>query len=301
MNRIIIKNLAKNIRYNIEYICVKLLFNIIGVLKFEQIYKLSEVTGIFFYKYIFIRKKIFFKNLKIIFKNRRTSFYNEQAKKVCINFSKTFLEFFKLSSLNKNNIDRYIKFKNINYIDEALKRKKGVILVTGHINNWEFVGYALALKNYPIYAMAKRQDNRLVDKLINKQRELSGMKIIYKGINAKELFRALKKNYIIAMLGDVHGVPENINSIFFGEPVSTPTGTALFGYRTSAPIIPIFSYRDENNIHKVIIEEEIISTSNNREEFVNDIISCYNKRLENFIMNHPDQWFYFHNRFKIKR
>jgi Kdo2-lipid IVA lauroyltransferase/acyltransferase len=288
------------IKHYFEFFILRLAFFLFSNLKFKNIYFISEKIGILFYKFFFIRKKTVFNNLKIVLVNKSELYYNTVAKNVCINFAKTFFEFFKLSSLNKDNIDDYVKFYNLNIIDDLLKKKKGVILVSAHIDNWELIGAALAIKGYPVVALAKSQKNKLADKFVIKVREHSGLKIVLKGYSVKELFRILKKNQIAGMIGDVRGRDKNPNSILFNKQVSTPIGTALMSYKTGAPVLPLFIYRDKYNRHHLIVEEPITSESENKDVFVSEIINKYNKRLENFVLKHPDQWFYFHKRFKVK-
>lgn len=287
-------------KHYLEYFILRTIYTLFSCISFKKIYKLSEITGILFYKFFFIRRKTVFENLKIVIKNRDSIFYNYIAKRVCINFAKTFFELFKLSCFNKDNINDFVEFYNLNILDEHLEKKKGIIIVSAHIDNWELCGAALALKGYPIVALAKSQKNKLVDKFVVKIRETSGMKIVLKGFQVKELFRILKKNKIAGMIGDVRGKVRQANSKLFNKPVVTPAGTALMSYKTGAPVIPVFMYRDFNNKHHLIIENPIVSEKTDKEEFMIDMINKYNKRLENFVLRHPDQWFYFHKRFKIK-
>ncbi|HOK41376.1 MAG TPA: lysophospholipid acyltransferase family protein [bacterium] len=288
--------MQKKFKHYVEFIIVKILFFIISKISLNSLYSFSHLFGKIFYKYFFIKKKVLFNNLRIVFKNKSSKFYNELALKVCINFAKTFFEFFKLNFFNKNNIDKYAKFYNLDILENILKKGKGVILVSAHIDNWEFLGCALTLKGFPIVAMAKRQNNRLVDELIIKQRTGCGMQIIYKGISVKDIFKALKRNKIIGIIGDVRGDENKINSFLFGLPASTHEGLAVFAYRTNTDIVPVFSYRDINNIHHIIFEEPINVNKENEDTYIKDVINEYNKRLENFIRLHPDQWFYFHRR-----
>lgn len=288
-------------KHYIEYYLLLFVNFLISRLSFKTTYYLCDKIGSFFYYYSFIRKKTVFHNLKIVFKNKSSIYYNRIAKQVCINFTKTFFEFFKLDTLNADNISNYVKSYNFNIIDDELKKGNGVILLSAHVDNWELIGTYLAIKGYDVYALAKSQKNKLADNFILKKREHSGLKIVLKGSYIKELFRILRKNKIAGMIGDVRGKDSEMNSTLFGEPVNTPEGTALMAYKTGASIVPIFIYRDKFNKHHLIVQPPITSEFKNKSEYARDIILKYNKILEEFVINHPDQWFYFHKRFKIKK
>ena len=63
---------------------------------------------------------------------------------------------------------------------DLLNARKPVILVTGHLGNWEVLGYLLAVIGYEVDAIARPIDNPLINDWLLGIRENKGMRIITK-------------------------------------------------------------------------------------------------------------------------
>ena len=69
-----------------------------------------------------------------------------------------------------------------------------------------------------------------------------------------------------------------------------------------APIIPIFTYRDELHHHHVCVGEQIeIKATEDPDNDVFELTAQCSKVTENFIREHPEQWVWFHRRWKTKK
>lgn len=55
-----------------------------------------------------------------------------------------------MPNLTKKFINEHIEMRGIEYLDNAIKEDKGVIVLTGHVGNWEWMGAALASYGYPL-------------------------------------------------------------------------------------------------------------------------------------------------------
>ena len=56
--------------------------------------------------------------------------------------------------LNPDNIRQYVTLDHPERLDEAMKEDKGVIVLTAHMGNWEWLG-ALAMYGYPASTIVK--------------------------------------------------------------------------------------------------------------------------------------------------
>src|SRR3990167_9188115 len=64
------------------------------------------------------------------------------ARNVFVNFGKYLADFFSPLNEDKKALSAKMHFEGLQNIDEALKRGKGCIIVTGHFGNWELGGCA---------------------------------------------------------------------------------------------------------------------------------------------------------------
>ena len=98
------------------------------------------------------------------------------------NLGQSALEILYTPNLNAGNIAEYVTLDHPERLDEALKEDKGVIILTGHIGNWEWLG-ALALYGYPASTIVKNQANSSVTRLLNENREGMGLEVFARGGN----------------------------------------------------------------------------------------------------------------------
>ena len=182
-------------------------------------------------------------------------------------------------------------------IDRLRKRGKGVILVTAHTGNWELAGI-WAASRYPFNVVARRSYYEPFDRVLHRQRFRLGMQTIYRGDSPRNLLRCLRRNEVLAILADqdlkdVEGVFVD----FFGRPAYTPTGPVSLAIRTGAPILMAFVLRKGKRIGIDTQELELARTGDRKEDLrVNT--QRWSRALEEFIRKHPDQWPWFHRRWK---
>ena len=88
------------------------------------------------------------------------------------------LEFLRLPYLSSEDIRRWAPMEGWGKVQEALKRGKGVILLTGHLGNWELTGAAIGLCGHPASAIAREQTDPTMTILINRIREKNGLRVI---------------------------------------------------------------------------------------------------------------------------
>jgi KDO2-lipid IV(A) lauroyltransferase len=261
-------------------------------------YRIAQIVG-------FIAYYLLPKTTEVVLKNLRIAFGRElsgkqikaTARKAYQNLAKNIAEFAKLPYILKNH-DRYIKLKGKEHLDNALKKGKGVILVTAHLGNWEILGAFLASQNYPLYAIIRPQDNYLVEDIIDSIREKAGIKRISRLSPVKGAFKCLKENGILAILIDQHSARNGVYVDFFGKPASTVQGPILFAQKTQAQIVPAFIFR-EGLIHQIeILKPYQIIETGEKDEDIKQNMAKLTKLVEERIRQNVDQWLWLHPRWR---
>ena len=72
-----------------------------------------------------------------------------------------------MPALNKDNIRGLVTFDRPEVLWDALKEKHGVVMLACHMDNWEWLGAALALNGFPLSAVEKPQPNRVYSDFMN--------------------------------------------------------------------------------------------------------------------------------------
>ncbi len=289
-------------KHYLEFIALKILYKVVNLLPWKVNYWLADRLGELGYIFVGKRRRLTIDNLSRAFKEQ----YNKkEIKRLAINtfrnFGKSMIEFISLPKINKNNIDNFVTIKGLENIDEAKKRGKGVIMLSGHIGNWELMGKALTLKGYSFNVIVRRQKNVLVEELIEQQRNEFKFKTLAHTIPPQEIIRLLKNNEIIGMIGDQDAGKSGVFVDFFGRPASTPIGPVIFAMRSGAVLIPFFDIRGENNHHQIIIESPYqLSRTSNMKNDIMENTQKLTKNLESYIRQYPEQWFWLHNRWATK-
>ncbi|HEX9938542.1 MAG TPA: lysophospholipid acyltransferase family protein [Longimicrobium sp.] len=208
----------------------------------------------------------------------------------------------RLSKLNRQAIvDRTVPV-GWDELNEALDEKKGVLLVTGHYGNWEIAAATVASRGIPIAAIVRRQGNRLVDARLDSLRRNLGVETITQREAPSRVPRLLRKNGVIGIVGDQDARKAGVFVPFFGRPASTHRGPALFALKLGAPVFACVARRlpGAGVRYEVSGQRVPVARTGDLEADVRALTAELAARLEGEIRKAPEQYFWFHRRWKTK-
>jgi Kdo2-lipid IVA lauroyltransferase/acyltransferase len=183
-------------------------------------------------------------------------------------------------------------------LDDALARGNGAILITPHLGNWELGGLGLAERGYRINVMTFREPDEKVNAMREQVRRERGIGFIYVDRDATsplaiiEAVNALRRNEVVALLGDRDGSAHTQQREFFGRSTSVPVGAAYLALASGAPILPVFIPLEGGRYATYM--EEAIYLSGHHGEHAEVIRTGTDKVLrvfETYIRRYPDQWY----------
>lgn len=271
------------------YFLFKILHFFASILPLKVGYQVAAFLSILKY-YISPRdRKAVIDNLKKILPKNKHNKVNNYAKTVFINFGKYLLEFFRFSLEDRDILNKLVTVKGLNHIDAALKQGKGVIILSAHTGNWELGGIYMALLGYPMLAVALPHRYHKVNSFFNSQREKMGVVVASSiGIGVKRIYEALKKNKLVALVGDRDFTNGGVKIKFLGGEKLIPKGPAFISKRTGAPIIPGFLKRKSDDSFVLEFLEPLP-----RCEDESRTIETYAAIIEHIIKQDPTQWLLF--------
>lgn len=216
-----------------------------------------------------------------------------------LNLGMTAMEILYMPALNKENIRGLVSFDRPGVLWEALAKKHGVVMLACHMDNWEWLGAALALNGFPLSTVEKPQPNPVYSDFMNELRRGVGQEIFARGTN--EILgcaRAMKKGRMLGLIADQDGGYNGIFVPFFGKMASTPEGPAYFARKFKAPVVPIFIVRKPSGYgHQVIVKDPIYyEDTGNREKDDYRITLQMTQEVEKIIRQYPDNWIWFQHR-----
>lgn len=235
-------------------------------------------------------------------KDRETVIYNlsplvddkehlrKYAKEVFVNFAYYLVDFFRFSKLDADFIKKYVKITGLENVNQSFSKNKGLIAVTAHLGNYELAAAVTSLLGYPVHAIALPHKDKRLNEFFNRQREISGIKVIAANVAIKRCFSLLKEGKLVAFLGDRDFFGGGLEVSMFSRNAILPRGPAFFAVKTGADIIPAFFIRENKKFYRLIFEKPICVGEDglNTEE---DIIFRYVGVLSQYLKQYPGQWY----------
>ena len=187
-------------------------------------------------------------------------------------------------------------------VEERLARDKGLIIVTGHLGNWELGGAYVAARGVPMQAVARHMENPLFDRYLTRTRERIGMTIVHDDEAVRRVPRALRSGHAVAFLVDQGAVGLASTWVpFFGRLAKTPRGPAVFALRLGAPIVFGAALRQPSGRFRLSFEPIDTTSTGNLDGDVDRIVAEYTAVLEKWVRRAPEQYFWHHRRWKHQR
>jgi Kdo2-lipid IVA lauroyltransferase/acyltransferase len=216
------------------------------------------------------------------------------------NLGITMVELLALKSMDDNEIKEYIKYTNIEMINELHQQGRGVILLSGHFGNWELLAYSAGLfSGLPVMIIVKPQKNIIADKILNSYRTQRGNSVVSMYNAAFTIFKTLKKGGVVALLADQSATKDkDIYVDFFGIPAATYESPAELALKLDVPIIMGFSVRQNDGTYLVNLEQIKHDDLQHNKEDVIELTRRHVAALENAIRANPDHWAWQHRKWK---
>lgn len=282
------------------YMLFLFLEKIIPVFPLKFIQSISRLKGWLFYYVLPVRKKTARNNLKLAFPHKTDHEINTIIKGCYVNVFTMIAEFFYMRKLSAEELSKLMKVENPELISEKLTDGKGLILISAHFGNWELTAYGVSrMCDLPFNVVVKEQTNKRVDRGINRIRTAGGNRMIDMKNALREILAVLKRNGIVAMLGDQSAPKENVKIDFFVPGVPTYEGTAKIAIKTQAAVVFGVSTRNDDGTYSLVLHE--IDTGNYKEaneENVKALTQDHVNLLAQYIKQRPEHWLWFHRRFK---
>jgi KDO2-lipid IV(A) lauroyltransferase len=220
------------------------------------------------------------------------------------NLGMMIIEFFRIPRMDVKTFKERVKIEGLEEALSLLEKKKGVLLLIGHFGNWELMGLMSKVIGNPITVIAKPiKKNKWVDQFVTKIRNAGGLEVISNIKAGRKVIQALSQNRVVGILIDQRAKrSEGIWADFFGRKAPTTPSLAVLAMKTGAPVLPVFMIRNGFQKHRLIIKEplELIRTGNIKKD-VEANTQLFNDTLESTIRQHPDQWFWIHQRWERKK
>ena len=178
------------------------------------------------------------------------------------------------------------------------KIKKGpAILVGAHIGNWEFLLRVGDLAGRRAGYVFRPINNWILNKIQVYRNKDANADFFRKGrLAAIGMAGKIKAGEVVGLTGD-QLLREGISVPFFGIKTPTPQAAAIMALKWNVPIYMVRVERFEGIRFKMSVEDKLkIPKHEDKEKAVYAITRLISSRIEEWIINKPEQWLWAHRR-----
>ena len=192
------------------------------------------------------------------------------------------------------------------YVVETYSQKKGGILLTSHMGNWEVAAHLLTKvhTNLKLLLYIGIRDKEEIEKIQKQSVRIDGIRVIGVDQNGGSPFdmvegiRFLQNGGFISMAGDVVWRKEQrtIAGTFLGHRVRIPEAPFVLAQISGAPLIVFFAFRTETGQYRFYALPPIHVTASTRKDrpvAIQTAVQHYLRYVETALRNNPFEWYHF--------
>lgn len=196
--------------------------------------------------------------------------------------------------------------EGIEYLEHAINRGKGGILLMSHMGNWEVAAHLLKrkLKNLKLLLYMGVKQKEQIEQIQKETLAQCGIQIIAvdegggSPLDILEGIKFIESGGVVSLTGDVVWKKDQrtIPVKFLGQEILLPEAPHLFALLSGAPLYIFFAFRIGKTEYRTTMSEPIYLAAASRKERVEAVrrsAQKYADILEATLRNHPLQWYHF--------
>jgi lauroyl/myristoyl acyltransferase len=231
-------------------------------------------------------------NLRSAFPRRSEREVRELSKRIFRNFARNLVDYGRFHTITDEALDRLLpSIQHLHFLEESSAKGRGVILVTGHIGNWELGALFFGRLGFKINVVTIPEGKERIDSIRGAYRMRQDIRtIVVDGspFSSLEIVAALRRGEIVAMLVDRWEGADGVPAKFFGADHFFPRGPFALSRATGAPILPAFIVRD-GSAYRGVVDPPFFMEEPEDEPGARRL----SESLERMIRACPDQWYNF--------
>ena len=245
------------------------------------------------------RDRLAMRNLESVFPEKSPAERRALLDECWRHFGRQALAYVRLQSMPPDEIVRRCPFVNVELLDEAVARGKGVMIISAHYGGWEVAGLAIMSRVKNVHSVARKLDNRLLQRDVAQLRARTGVEILDRRKAARPLMRALAEGEVIVLLPDQAVLPrEGLLVPFLGRDAWTTDAPAKMALRHGSTIVFAFCIPD-GPAHRLEFETPIrVDQLSDGERTAEALTARINEVISRRIAAQPELWLWMHDRWK---
>lgn len=223
-------------------------------------------------------------------------------------FARTALESLASERLARDGLERRFEFEpgSLELLRGLVGRGRGLIALTFHYGNWEWLSLAWGMAGYPLLGVSQPIKNRWVEERFRRHRERCGHRLIHRSHGSRTagaLYRELRRGGIVGLLVDLNSSVEEGGAFFdfFGVPALTTRAIGFLAMRTGAPVVCTVAWPSAGGRYRAAIGPEITYDRGADPAREGDRITrAWLAECERVIRRRPESWMWAYKRWKVR-
>ncbi len=212
------------------------------------------------------------------------------------NIGRVIAEYPHLAEIDPTDLGDRITISGLEHVEAAERRGKGGILCTAHFGNWEIAGVAADRYGLRAGAVYRAPNNPVVDRLVQRYRGTVWKGQFPKGpASLREMVRWLRDGNYLGIMVDQklnNGIPVP----FFGRDAMTAPVLAELALKYDCPVVAARVDRARGARFRISLSTIELPRSESRQADVAETMRRVNAKVESWVRDRPDHWFWLHRR-----
>lgn len=279
---------------------IKILY-LISKIPLKILYIFSDI--IFFLNYYIVgyRKKVILQNIKNSFPEKTDEELQAILKKFYLNFSDYLVETVKSFSISETESRVRMQHINQHLFHEAKAEGKNIILLAGHVFNWEWINaLARIIPQKHCHPVYRKVNSNFWEDQMKKVRNKFGNEALEANEVIMNIFR--NKNDGDSAYMFVADQTPHVAHVNYGLEFLNQRTPAFIGYDKLATRMDlVFIYCEMKKVKRGFYQVNYHRIYPDGEKFVNnEVVKKFHKLLENTIHKYPDNYLWSHRKWKYQ-
>lgn len=268
-------------------------------LPLRVLYGLGSLTAFLLHRLLGFRRSVVRRNLERSFPEKGTDEKRRIERAFYVHLGQLLAESIKFFSIREDEASQMLTCRNPELPRSYFDKGRHVILVGGHLNNWEL--YAMAAPfhlSHRTYALYKPLSDKFFDRRLRETRERFGLRML----PIRKASAAFRSEDPSATVFAADQSPSNTRNVhwleFLNQDTPVMKGVERFAKEYDMPVIFGVMHRKERGRYEVSYE---LITENPGDTEEGWITETHTKTLEREILKKPEHWLWSHRRWKKSR
>jgi len=273
-----------------------------SLLPFPVLYLASDFFYVLLYHGIGYRKQVVVTNLRNAFPEKSESEIQAITRNYYRYLCDLFLETFKTLTISKRKMLQHCLLtpEAKALFAQLAQEQKSIVLVLGHLGNWEWAGNTFSLvNNQQLYVIYHPIRNKYFNGLMYRMRTRFGTKLIAMKDTFREMLARKEEVNATAFIADQTPQPGNAYwTTFLNQDTPVFKGTEVIAKKLNYPVVYASVVRQKRGYYHIHAEMLIANPAEIPENVISE---QHTKRLEKDIIKQPETWLWSHRRWKHKK